>query len=152
MPVGAGRGEVRVPQLALDQRQRNALMQQLDRVRMPKLVGREAPTDPRLNRHLVKLEPVRAGRLRVSARGSGDHAEQRADRQRRPLGQPRSERRPSPCVHADLTAAIVRAMPDQNRPAAFFQIGLGERERLVDPQPARHSTTINPFRRLPYRT
>ena len=30
MQVGAGRGEVRVPQLALDQRQRDALAQQLD--------------------------------------------------------------------------------------------------------------------------
>ena len=43
MQVGAGRGEVRVPQLALDQRQRDALMQQLDSVRMAELVGREAP-------------------------------------------------------------------------------------------------------------
>ena len=39
MQVGAGRGEVRVPQLALDQRQRDALMQQLDSVRMAELVG-----------------------------------------------------------------------------------------------------------------
>ena len=39
LQVGAGRGEVRVPQLALDQRQRDALMQQLDSVRMAELVG-----------------------------------------------------------------------------------------------------------------
>jgi len=26
-------------------------------------------------------------------------------------------------------------VPDHDRPASFFQIGLGERERLVDPQP-----------------
>jgi hypothetical protein len=34
-----------------------------------------------------------------------------------------------------LAAAIVLAMPDHNRPAPFLQIGLGQRERLVDPQP-----------------
>jgi hypothetical protein len=50
-----------------------------------------------------------------------------------------------------MAAAIMLAMPDQDRPPPFLQIGLGERERLVDPQPARHSATINPFRRLPYR-
>ena len=53
MQVGAGRGEVRVPELALDQRQRDPFMQQLDSVRMAELVGREAPPDARLNRHLV---------------------------------------------------------------------------------------------------
>jgi hypothetical protein len=81
-----------VPQLALDQRQGDALMQQLDSVRMAQLVGREAPADARLKRDLVQLQPGHAGRPGVSARGSGDHAEQRADRQRRALRQPWSER------------------------------------------------------------
>jgi hypothetical protein len=53
------------------------------------LVGREASADARLKRDLVQLHTGRPG---VSARGSGDHAEQRADRQRRALGQPRPER------------------------------------------------------------
>jgi hypothetical protein len=44
---------VRVPELALDQRQQDALMQQFDSVGMAELVGREAPTSARLNRHLV---------------------------------------------------------------------------------------------------
>ena len=79
MQVGAGRGEVRVPQLALDQRQRDALMQQLDSVRMAKLMGREASADARLTRDLVQLQPGRAGRPRVSARRSGYRAGQRAD-------------------------------------------------------------------------
>ena len=48
-----GRGQMRVPQLALDQRQRDPLMQQLDSVRMAELVGREAPPDVRLKRDLV---------------------------------------------------------------------------------------------------
>ena len=53
MQVGAGRGQVRVPQLALDQRQRDPLTQQLDRMRMAELVRREPPADARLNRHLL---------------------------------------------------------------------------------------------------
>ena len=92
MQVGAGRGEVRVPQLALDQRQRDALTQQLDSVRMAELVGRKAPADAHLKRYLVQLQPGGAGRPGVPARRSGDHAEQRTNRQRRALGQPRSER------------------------------------------------------------
>lgn len=43
LQVGAGRGEVLVPQLALDKRQRAALMQQLDSVRMAKLVRCYSP-------------------------------------------------------------------------------------------------------------
>jgi hypothetical protein len=37
LQVGAGRGQVRVPQLALDQRQRNPLTQQLDSMSMAEL-------------------------------------------------------------------------------------------------------------------
>ena len=53
LQVGAGRGEVRVPELALDQRQRDPLRQQLDSMRVAELIGRKAPSDARLNRHLV---------------------------------------------------------------------------------------------------
>ena len=42
-----------MPQLALDQRQRDALTQQLDSVGMAELVGREASADARLERDLV---------------------------------------------------------------------------------------------------
>ena len=53
LQVGSGRGEVRVPELALDQRQRDPLTKQLDSTRMAELVGRYTPPDARLNRHLV---------------------------------------------------------------------------------------------------
>jgi hypothetical protein len=92
LQVGAGRGQVRVPPLALDQRQRDALTQQLDSVRMAELGRREAPADPRLKRDLVQLQPGGAGRPGVPARGSSNHAQQRADRQRCALGQPPFER------------------------------------------------------------
>ena len=78
-----------MPELALDQRQRDALVQQLDSVRMAELVGREAPAHACLECDLVQLQAGGASRPGVSACGSGDHAEQRADRQRGALGQPR---------------------------------------------------------------
>jgi hypothetical protein len=42
---------------------------------------------------------------------------------------------PSPRVHADLAAATALAATDQHRSATLIEIGVGERERLVDPQP-----------------
>jgi hypothetical protein len=42
---------------------------------------------------------------------------------------------PAPGVHADFTAASALAATDQHRAAALIEIGLGQRERLVDPQP-----------------
>jgi hypothetical protein len=41
---------------------------------------------------------------------------------------------PGPVVHADLAAAAALAAPHQQRAAARIQVGLGERERLVDAQ------------------
>jgi len=101
---------------------------------MAELMRREPPPDAGLDRHLVSLEPGGAGRPGVPDSGSGDHAEQRADRQRGALGQPRPQCRPPPRVHPDL-ATIVLPMSDQNRPALFLQIGLDQRQRLIDPQP-----------------
>ena len=48
-------------QLALDQRQRDALVQQLDSMGMAELVRREAPADASLRRDLVQLQPGGAG-------------------------------------------------------------------------------------------
>lgn len=50
LQVGVGRGEVRVPQLALDRRQRDAPMQALDGVGMAKLVGAKRRRTPGLER------------------------------------------------------------------------------------------------------
>ena len=52
---------MRVPQLALDQRQRDAVVQQLDSVRMAELVGREASADACVECDLVQLEAGGAG-------------------------------------------------------------------------------------------
>ena len=100
LQVGAGRGEVRVPQLALDQRQRDPLMQQLDSVRMAQLVGREAPTDARLKRDLVQLQPGGAGRPGVAARW--------VRRSRKTTGRPAASR---------ARTAKVRALTIPRRPS-----------------------------------
>jgi hypothetical protein len=48
-------------ELALDERQRDPLVQQLHSVRMAQLVRRHPPTDPCLKRELVKLDPRHTG-------------------------------------------------------------------------------------------
>ena len=52
---------MRVPELALDQRQRDPFVQQLNGVRVAQLVRREPPPDPGLERYVMKLNPCRAG-------------------------------------------------------------------------------------------
>ena len=52
---------MRLAELALDQRQRDPLVQQLNGVRMAELMRRHAPTDSCLEREVVKLDPRRAG-------------------------------------------------------------------------------------------
>ena len=74
-----------MPQLALDQRQRDPLAQQLDGMRMAELVRGYTPADPGCDGGAMQLKASGAGRPRVPARGSGDHAEQRADRERHAL-------------------------------------------------------------------
>ena len=48
LQVDRGDPKVRVPELALDDRQRDAFVGHLDRVRMPQLVRREPPPHPGL--------------------------------------------------------------------------------------------------------
>jgi len=52
---------MRVAELALDQRQRDAFVQQLDGVRMAQLVRRHPSPDACHTREAVKLDPRRAG-------------------------------------------------------------------------------------------
>jgi hypothetical protein len=59
--VGAGGRAVRMPELALDQRQRDPLVQQLDSAPMPKLVWREPAADPSLSGEVAQLCAHRCG-------------------------------------------------------------------------------------------
>jgi hypothetical protein len=80
LQVGAGRRQVGVlAELALDQRQRDPLVQQLHSVGMAELVRGQAPAHPGINRGAVQLKPRGGGRPGVAARGSDDHAKQRSD-------------------------------------------------------------------------
>jgi hypothetical protein len=47
--------EVRMPELPLDNRQRDPLVGHLDRMSVPQLVGREPPRHPRLGGESAKL-------------------------------------------------------------------------------------------------
>src|SRR5687768_16512876 len=55
------------------------------------------------------------------------------DRQLDPVLEPGLKLLPRPVVHADLAAPAALAAPHQQRTAARVQVGLGQRERLVDP-------------------
>jgi hypothetical protein len=150
LQVGAGRGEVRVPQLALDQRQRDPLAQQLDSMRMAELVRGYAPADPGRDGGAMQLKASGAGRPRVAARRSGDHAEQRAtgsvarsathdSRAAQPHASipTRRRRSPLPCLTKIDPRRCSRS------------VSVSDSASLIR-SPARQSTTINPFRRLPY--
>ena len=50
------------------------------------------------------------------------------------LVEPGLEFLPGPVVHADLAAAPALAAANEDRAAARVEVGLGERERFVDPQ------------------
>jgi hypothetical protein len=141
-----------VPQLALDQRQRDALMQQLDSVRMAELVGREAPTDARLKRHLVQFAAWAAPADQACPRvgpaitqnngptGSVARSDSHGLSADHPHASIPTWRRRSflPC--------LTRIDPRRSSRS----VSLSESASLIR-SPARQSTTINPLRRLPYR-
>jgi len=62
-----------------------------------------------------------------------DDAEQRADREFEAQIDPRLQVLPRPLVRADLAAAAAVAAADEQRSATVVEVGLAERQRLVDP-------------------
>jgi hypothetical protein len=74
---------------------------------------------------------------------------QRSDPKAEPRLKPRLKLFPPPVVHADLAAAAALAASHQQRSAARVEVGLGNGERLADPQ-ALQSTTIGPRSRRPW--
>ena len=66
--------------------------------------------------------------------GSVQDAEERSDRQGLAQLDPWLKLLPRPAVHPDLTAFAAFALPHQDRPTNWIQVGLGERERFADPQ------------------
>ena len=123
-----------MPELALDDDQRHALARHLHGMGVAQLVRREAPPHAGFPRDASQLRARCGGRPRPPPCRAGDDAEQRSDRQRHPRLQPGLKLLPRPVVHPDLAAPAALATPHQQRPAARVQVGLGERERLADPQ------------------
>lgn len=89
-----------------------------------------------------RLLPVAPGDRAV------DHAQQRVDREPDAQLLPGIDVLPGPAVHADLATLVALAMADDHRSRASVEVGLGERERLADPQP-RNNSTISAHNRTP---
>jgi hypothetical protein len=83
-----------VPELALDQRQRDPLVQQLDRVRMPQLMRSKPAPHTGVNGKVTQLRTHCGGAPRAAAGRPVDHAEQRARRQDGPVRGPVGQDRP----------------------------------------------------------
>ncbi len=138
-------------ELSLDDVERHALAGELDRVRVTELVWREPAPDPRPGSEPAELRPdagADQGRPRVGpsiTQNSGPTGS-------RPALEPGSELLQAPFVHADLAAAAALAVADQDRAAARVEVALGERERLLDPQPGAPQTTITARSRAPWRS
>jgi hypothetical protein len=73
------------------------------------------------------------GRL-APARRAGEDAEEWSDGEADARLEPGPRLSRSSSVHADLAAAAALAALNQYRAAALIEIGLGERQRLMDPQ------------------
>src|SRR5215208_6052293 len=121
-------------ELALDDDQLHALAGHLDGMRVAELVRRKAPTHPGLAGDASQLRAGGAGCPRPSACRAVDDAKQRSDRQLDPRLEPWLELLPRPVVHPHLAAPAALAAPHQQRTAPRIEVGLGERERLTDPQ------------------
>jgi hypothetical protein len=124
-----------MPELALDDDQRDAFVGHFDRVSVPQLMRREPSTDTSCGGRASQLFAA-SGLLPVPAGGrTVDYAQQRSDRKPGTDLEPRLQLRPVPAVHANLAALAALATPNEDRAASAVEIGLGEVERFADPQP-----------------
>ncbi len=113
LQVDAGRPEVRMPKLPLDDVQRHALAGELDRVRVAELVRRETSPHSSPGRERAELAANRGAWPRPTAGRSVDHAEQRSDGKPGAVIAPRTELLPGPIVQSDLAT-----------PTTLFPVGL----------------------------
>ena len=93
--------EVRVPELPLDDRQRDPFVRHLDRVGVPELVRCEPPPHSGLGRESAKLTAGGGRRPAAAAGRAGEDAEQRADGQLDAVLGPATDLLPCPVVHPD---------------------------------------------------
>src|SRR4051794_11973415 len=134
LEVDGGAADLAVAELALDDDQRHALVGVLDRVRMTELMwanrgARRRP--PRSAAGGCARRRLTTARPRVGPEMTPNRGPTGSSRRMTPHGSSCSQ---SPLVHPHLAAATALAAAHEQR-AASVQIGLAEREGLVDAQP-----------------
>jgi len=134
--VDRGDPEVGVPELALDDDQRHALVSHLDRMGVPELVGRESPPYSGRDGRAAQLLSGRGLCPVSSGCRAPDDAQQRSYGKLRTHIEPWLQLTPCPAIHADLAAAAALSLSHQHRAPGPVQISLGEIERFADPQPS----------------
>src|SRR5436305_3380746 len=97
-------------------------------------MGRKATAHPGRRSGVAQLSADPGRRARPAAGRTADDAEQGADRELRTQLEPLLEALPPPAVHPDLAPPAPFASADQDRTCYPVKVGLGERERLADPQ------------------
>jgi hypothetical protein len=115
------------------------------------VVRSEPAPDAGLRSEPAQLRARTSLRPRPPAGRSLDDAEQRTEWQLEPPGDPRAEVLPAPVVHTHLAPPVALAAADEQRAATRIEVAFVELERLLDPEAARHSTTINARMRAPLR-
>jgi hypothetical protein len=101
------------------------LARELDGMRVPQLVWREAPPDTGFERGPAQIGSRGGARPKAAACRTVDHAEQRPDRQLQAQLEPWLQLVPAPGVHADLAAPAALAASDEQGPTALIEIALG---------------------------
>ena len=102
-----------MPELALDDVDRDPFSRELDGVGVAQLVRGEPASDTRFDGELAQFSSSGAGRPPPPAGGAVDHSEQRPGRQQHPVCRPRTELLEPERVHPRLAALVALAMPDQ---------------------------------------
>jgi hypothetical protein len=134
LQVGSGRGRVGVAELALDQRQRDPLVQQLHSMGMAQLMRGQARGHPAA---VAVRCSLRRGALADQAWPRVGPAITQNSGPRGSFARSVShgcstDHRRGPCRPR---AGDRLSVPDQDRPAALVEVGFGQRQGLVDPQP-----------------
>jgi hypothetical protein len=132
LQVDRGDAEVAVAELALDDDQCHAFASELDGMRVPELVRREAPTDAGRDGGPAELSSGRRTGPVPAWRWSVNDAEQRTDRKLDSQLEPRAKLLPGPSVHADVAASSALAVADELCAATVIEIGFGEAEGFLN--------------------
>ncbi len=123
-----------MPELPLDDHQRDAFSGHLNGVGVPELMRSEPTPDPCCGCGAVQLRTHAGWTARAATRRSVQDAEERSDWEVLAQLDPWLQLLPRPAIHSDLAAFAAFALAHQDRAATWIKVSLGERERLTDPQ------------------